>query len=488
ATFRGTSFAWIGPKASSYGQAEVWLNGVRQPLVSQYAPSVSAREVIWQVSGLSPGEHSVVIRVTGTRDAASTGTLIVIDAFDVGDETRPDLSGSGDPFTGWAEEEDSAVRYVGSWIRGDGPGHSGAGYRYADDAGSYAIVEFTGTSIYWLGPRASSYGRAEVYLNGVKQATVSQYAPATALGQTIWSVTGLPARTHTLVIRVTGTRDTASSGNLIVLDAFSTQRPLAPATFEENAPEVRTAGRWVSGTSGAYSGGGYVYSATAGSTLRMSFTGTAIAWVGPKAPSYGRAEVWLNGVRQATLSQYATGTALGQTIWETSGLEERLHTLTIRVLGTREAAASGSLVVVDALRVRAPVPPDAITVLEENSAAVTRAGVWTVSSNSMFSGRGYAHSRAAGARMTARFTGDSVTIIGPRGPGYGRFEVWVGGTRRGVVSQYAPALVHQQALFTVTGLRPGQQHQVEVRVLGTRDAASTGATVVIDSFDAARRR
>ncbi|MBE0417456.1 MAG: hypothetical protein IBX63_06810 [Coriobacteriia bacterium] len=445
---------------------------------------------MWSAKGLPEGEHTVVIRVAGTREPSSSGNLIVIDAFDVANENRPDLSGTGLPFTGWAEESDAAVRYLGAWHPGTSQVHSGGGYTYAYSPDSYAVIEFTGTSIYWIGPKASSYGRADVYLDGVKQGTVSQYAATTAFQQVIWSKTGLSSGTHTLVIHVTGTKQTASSGNIIVLDAFSTDRPprqLAPAVFEESAPEVREAGSWVRGTSAAYSGGGYTYARTTGSTLRMSFTGTAVAWIGPRTSSYGQADVYLDGVKQGTVSQYASAVSLGQTIWETEGLEDRFHTLTIRVLGTAEPASSGKIIVVDALRVLAPTPTDAITILEETSSGVTRTGTWVLASNSLFSGRGYAYSRTAGSRMTARFTGEAVTIIGPKGPGYGRFDVYVDGVKRGTVSQYAIGLIHQQPLYTVTGLAPGQ-HTVQVRVLNTKDAASAGTTVVIDVFDAARQR
>jgi SpoIID/LytB domain protein len=487
ATFRGTSISWIGPKASSYGQAEIWLNGVKQPMVSQYTPSTSAQQVVWSVSGLPEGEHTIVIRVAGTREAASSGNLIVVDAFDVANENLPDLSGTGLPFTGQAEETDPAIRYVGTWHSGTNPAHSGNGYRYARDPDTYAIIEFTGTAIYWIGPKHASYGTADVYLDGVKRGTVSQYAPSTTFQQKVWSATGLSSGTHTLVIRATGTKEAASSGNTIVLDAFATERPMALATFQESAPEVREAGRWIRGTSAAYSGGGYTYSNTAGSTLRMSFTGTSIEWIGPKAASYGQAEVWLDGVRQATLSQYSPATAIDQTIWQVSGLEDRMHTLTIRALGTKEAASAGTVIVVDALRATTPSPPDAIAILEESSAGVTRSGTWVLASNSMFSGRGYAYSRTLGSRMLGRFSGEAVTIIGPKGPGYGRFDVYVDGVRRGTASQYSPSVLYQQPLYTVTGLTPGQ-HTVEVRVLNTKDSASAGTTVIIDAFDAARQR
>lgn len=490
ATFRGTSFAWVGPKAASYGQAEIWLDGQKQPVVSQYSAATQLQQNVWSVSGLPADEHTVVIRVLGTHETASSGNTVVIDAFDVGDSTRPDLSGSGIPFTGWTEESDPAVRYVGTWHDGSSAAHSGGGYRYARDPGSFAIVEFTGRSIYWIGPRASSYGMADVYIDGAKHGTVSQYGAATALQQVVWSATGLSAGTHTMIIHVRGAHEAASSGDTIVLDGFATELPSGPATttiHEESSGDVRLAGRWVFGAAGAYSGGGYAYASTPGPTLRLSFTGTSVEWMGPKATSYGRAEVYLDGVKQGDLSQYAPTTMLDQSIWKAEGLENGLHTLTIRALGTREPASSGNIIVVDALRTTSPSPPDVLTVLEENSAGVVPTGSWVFTANSMFSGRGYAYAKAAGTRMTAQFTGEAVAIIGVKGPAYGRFDVYVDGVKRGTVSQYAPELLHQQPLFTVGGLAPGK-HSVEVRVLGTKDAASSGVIVVLDGFDVARRR
>jgi SpoIID/LytB domain protein len=490
ATFQGTSFAWVGPKSASYGQAEIWLDGKKQPTVSQYSAATQLQQTVWSVSGLPAGEHTVVIRVAGTCEAASSGNIIVIDAFDVSDSTRPDLSGSGIPFSGWAEESDPSVRYVGNWYAASGSAHSGGGYRYARDLGSYAIVEFTGSSIYWVGPKASSYGLADVYIDGKKQTTVSQYSAATAVQKTVWSVTGLSSGRHTLVIGVQGAREAASSGNTIVVDAFSTERPPGQSTvttYEENAPEVRSAGRWVFGTSAAYSGGGYAYASTPGPTLRMSFRGTSVEWLGPKTPSYGQAEVYLDGVKQGIVSQYAPSTALGQTIWRADNLENRLHTVTIRALGTKEAASANTIIVVDALRAATPSLPDAIGVLEENSAPVVRTGAWVLSTNSMFSGRGYAYTKTAGSRMTAQFTGEAVAIIGVKGPAYGKFDVYVDGRKYKTVSQYGPGLLHQQPLLIIDGLSSGK-HTVELRVLGIKDVASSGTTVVIDGFDTARRR
>ena len=54
--------------------------GLGSPRVDLYAPSAS-----WQVSesfgGLTSGSHMIVVTVLGTKNASSTGTKIVVDAF-----------------------------------------------------------------------------------------------------------------------------------------------------------------------------------------------------------------------------------------------------------------------------------------------------------------------------------------------------------------------------------------------------------------------
>jgi hypothetical protein len=60
--------------------ARVTIDGVSKGTVDLYASTVS-----WQVvkaySGLTSGSHIIVVTVLGTKNPASAGTLIVVDAF-----------------------------------------------------------------------------------------------------------------------------------------------------------------------------------------------------------------------------------------------------------------------------------------------------------------------------------------------------------------------------------------------------------------------
>ncbi len=78
--FSGTGIDWVTATGPGYGQAQVTIDGVSKGTVDLYQPSVQ-----WQVlesySGLSSGSHTIVVKVLGKKNASSTGTGVVVDAF-----------------------------------------------------------------------------------------------------------------------------------------------------------------------------------------------------------------------------------------------------------------------------------------------------------------------------------------------------------------------------------------------------------------------
>jgi len=97
----------------------------------------------------------------------------------------------------------------------------------------------------------------------------------------LWSKTGLADTTHTLEIKVLGTKNVSSKGAVVVVDAFDMQDvpsptppPAGPALYEDSDRAVIYAGKWHSGTSTKASGDDYHYSYVAGSKAALGFTGT----------------------------------------------------------------------------------------------------------------------------------------------------------------------------------------------------------------------
>jgi hypothetical protein len=82
-TFNGTGVRWIGYKAVWGGIAEVYIDGELRGPVDTYSPTEEAQAVMYTATGLSPGAHTIMIRVTGTWNPAGNSSWVVVDAFDV---------------------------------------------------------------------------------------------------------------------------------------------------------------------------------------------------------------------------------------------------------------------------------------------------------------------------------------------------------------------------------------------------------------------
>lgn len=112
-------------------------------------------------------------------------------------------------------------------------------------------------------------------------------------------------------------------------------------------------------------GGSVLYSTTTNGTATFTFTGTGVSLVYAKWFNRGIAAVSVNGGPETLIDMYAPGVSgdLGtvspqQVTPVASGLPDGpLHTLRIRVTGTRNPAATDNLINVDAFDVVTPDPP-----------------------------------------------------------------------------------------------------------------------------------
>jgi hypothetical protein len=77
--FSGVALAVLGVLDQSGGQAEVYLDGQKQPLtLDAYIVPNTHDNVLWQAYGLTPGQHTLRIVTLGKADPRSAGTAIRI--------------------------------------------------------------------------------------------------------------------------------------------------------------------------------------------------------------------------------------------------------------------------------------------------------------------------------------------------------------------------------------------------------------------------
>ena len=197
-----TSITWIARTGPDRGIAGVTIDGTSKGVVDLYATSPGTASTVF--SGLRSARHTVVIKVLGTKRAASKGTSVTLDAFVAGGLTT--------------EEHHAGVRF-GAWASTAQAAATDGTYRSTPTKNATVTVTFSGTAIDWLTALGRAYGRASVTIDGVSKGTVDLYASATTWRYVV-PYAGLPAGAHTMVIRALGTKNPAASGTRIVVDGF----------------------------------------------------------------------------------------------------------------------------------------------------------------------------------------------------------------------------------------------------------------------------
>ncbi|MBI2566983.1 MAG: PKD domain-containing protein [Candidatus Schekmanbacteria bacterium] len=302
------------------------------------------------------GTYNVELTVTD-NDGASDNTARVIDV----------TSGATSGSLVRLEEDDPAVSVVGSWSFHGSSMHSAGGALLSMEAGASVSLSFVGAEIRWIAYRDEWSGRADVYLDGQMVQTVDTYATPSQAQATAYSLAVAPAATHTVEIVVRGDNNASSGGSWVWIDALEVVQSSdggsggggggtggetsGPVVVEQSDAAVAVAGQWFASTSAALSGGDAFLAMDRGAAATITFTGTAIDWIGYRDAWSGIAKVYVDGVALDRVDLYASTTAAQATIYSVSGLPAGTHTFTVEASGRRNKKSGGAWIWVDAFKV-----------------------------------------------------------------------------------------------------------------------------------------
>jgi hypothetical protein len=359
----GTEIRWVGRRGPNAGIARIFLDGSLQAEIDQHFQS-EVQGVMYVATGLVPGTHTMAVEVTGLKNAASSGTAVFVDAFDVRSRF---------------EERDSAVTYAGTWqhehmdkdYSGGSPNVGGGTASRSATAGASAEFTFTGSAIQFIGWRGPAAGIADISLDGVPVERVDLYAATDQMRATVFSATGLGSGSHTLRIDVTGLRNPASANSWVAIDAFDVVLPLpqpvitrvqqTDASVTYTTPPD-TAGWSTSSANKYFSGRTVTASSTTGARATFSFTGTDIRIIGQRRRDSGIARIYVDGVLAGDVDTFSpVQDEFQAAIFAAGGLAPSVtHTVTIEVTGTKRgdaacttppACSAGVMIVLDAFEV-----------------------------------------------------------------------------------------------------------------------------------------
>lgn len=115
------------------------------------------------------------------------------------------------------QESSGSVTYPsGTWTRQSLSGAYGGYVRYSSGSGARSVFTFTARNVAWVAPKSSDRGKAEVWLDGSKLATIDLYSSTALARGVVFARAVSPSVTHTLEVRVLGT----SGRPRVDVDAF----------------------------------------------------------------------------------------------------------------------------------------------------------------------------------------------------------------------------------------------------------------------------
>jgi hypothetical protein len=239
-TFTGTTIAYIARTSSGSGISDVTIDGEVVATVNGYSPATEYQQILFSTANLTDATHTITVSRTGKKDAGSTGTGSIIDAFvtltpsassapsptpeptpSPTTEPTPEPTATTAPSgaTTTVESSSEQIEYAGTWRRTGSSRDSGGGVQFSSSPSS-ASFDFDGTSVAFITRLTSSSGTSTVAIDGQVVATVDGYSAATAYRQNVYSTTSLSAGSHTITVTRTGQKTARSTGTNSIVDAF----------------------------------------------------------------------------------------------------------------------------------------------------------------------------------------------------------------------------------------------------------------------------
>lgn len=124
--------------------------------------------------------------------------------------------------------------------------------------------------------------------------------------------------------------------------------------IESDDPRLEYDGAWRS-MRGGDSGGELMYLNSPGS-VTLAFEGTGVAWISRLTSSSGIGRVMIDGIEVAEIDRYSPHAMYQQTVFETSGLSDGPHEITIEWTGQRNSDSAGRNLLIDAIDIVTAVP------------------------------------------------------------------------------------------------------------------------------------
>ncbi|MDQ1604879.1 MAG: large repetitive protein, partial [Actinomycetota bacterium] len=174
-------------------------------------------------------------------------------------------------FRGLRNLTEASPALVNAWGTVQSTSAYGKSYAVERLHGASVSWSFRGTNLTWLTVTGKAYGRAKLYVDGVRKMSVSNYASTTHF-KVARTVRGLSSGAHTVRILALGRKgSTHGTDTRVAVDAFRVGATLwTTPTLTGAFGGVKASGAW---------NGRYVHTDRRGASVKLIFRGTSVRWV-----------------------------------------------------------------------------------------------------------------------------------------------------------------------------------------------------------------
>jgi len=326
-----TYYYRMGPNRGTF---EIWVDGVLLKTVNAYSATT-----VWQKKYTSPAytgddAHTIMIKNT-----SPDGTYIDVDAMEI--TLAPAPSGPG-----IYDDSEAMWVYSPGWTASTPSGPYNSTIHRSDTPGSTATFVFQAPAFFTLYYRkGANRGSFTVWVDGVRITTVNAYSASTVWQKKYTSPAYTDDKAHTVVIK-----DTSLDGTYIDVDAMEitlAPAPSGPGTYDDSEAMWVYSPGWTADTlSGPYNNTIHSTS-TKGSTATFVFQAPAqFAFYYRKDTDRGSFEIWVDGVKIATINAYRTSTLWQKIYTSPAYTDDKVHTVVIRNI-----SPNGTYIDVDAIQI-----------------------------------------------------------------------------------------------------------------------------------------
>ena len=306
-SFTGTKVELYSAKASHHGIVAVSIDNGPETMVDLYSASRQNFAMVFASANLASGQHSLKMRVTGSKNSSATGAYVILDyiAIHTGGTTAV-----------------SSVAVAPATVN--------------------MVVNGTGQLTKTISPSSASNQDVKWTSSNPAVATVS----ATGL------VTAKASGTAVITVQTLDGAKTATAA--VTVNAPSSAVDFDNANRGSGSNQFNFVGSgWVHGVSSSdpYLNQTVSFSNAANNYMTLTFNGNRIEFYSAKASHHGIVAVSIDNGPETNVDLYAASRQNFVMAYNSGTLSQGNHTLKIRVTGSKNPAATGAYAIIDYVKV-----------------------------------------------------------------------------------------------------------------------------------------